>query len=101
MTAGASTMPLELLDPTGEPAPTGFRAAPRLTALDSLRIGLFSNGKVNADRLLRYTAEVFEREAGCRVAVDTGKPNASRIAEPQVLERIANDVDFLITAVGD
>ncbi|MCY3557159.1 MAG: hypothetical protein OXH13_00745 [Chloroflexi bacterium] len=94
-------MPLELLDPTGEPAPTGFRAAPRLTALDSLRIGLFSNGKVNADRLLRYTAEVFEREAGCRVAVDTGKPNASRIAEPQVLERIANDVDFLITAVGD
>jgi len=94
-------MPLELLDPTGEPAPTGFCAAPRLTALDGLRIGLFSNGKVNADRLLRFTAEVFEREAGCRVVVDTGKLNASRIAEPQVLERIANDVDFLITAVGD
>ncbi len=94
-------MALELFDPTGDPTPTGFRAAPRLTALDGLRIGLFSNGKVNADRLLRYTAEVFEREADCRIVIDSGKRNASRIAEPQVLERIANDVDFLITAVGD
>lgn len=94
-------MTIELLDPTGEPAPTGYCSAPRLTTLDGLRIGLFSNGKVNADRLLRYTAEVFEREAGCRVIIDSGKSNASRIAEPQVLKRIANDVDFLITAVGD
>ena len=94
-------MTLELLDPTGEPAPTGFCAAPRLTTIEGQRIGLFSNGKVNAGTLLRYTAEVFEREAGCRVVIDSGKPNASRIAEPQVLERIANDVDFLITAVGD
>ncbi|MCY3570218.1 MAG: hypothetical protein OXH19_02605 [Chloroflexi bacterium] len=94
-------MSFELVDPTGDPAPTGFSAAPRLTALDSLRIGLFSNGKVNADKLLRYTAEMFERESSCSVVIDTGKLNASRIAEPQVLERIANDVDFLITAVGD
>ena len=94
-------MPIELLDPTGEPTPTGYASAPRLAGIDGLRIGLFSNGKVNADRLLRYTADVFERRAGCRVAIDEGKPNASRIAEPQVLERIANDVDFLITAVGD
>ena len=94
-------MPLELLDPTGEPTPTGFTAAPRLTTLDGLRVGLFTNGKVNADRLLRFTGDVFAREHGCRVVVDTGKSNASRIAGPQVLERIANDVDFLITAVGD
>lgn len=94
-------MSLELFDPTGEPTPTGFTAAPRLTTLDGLKIGLFSNGKVNADKLLRYTAEVFEKQASCSVVVDTGKLNASRIAEPQVLERIANDVDFLITAVGD
>ena len=94
-------MALELFDPTGEPAPTGYRSAPRLTSLDGLSIGLFSNGKVNADKLLRYTAEVFEREAGCNIVIDSGKRNASRIADPQVLERIANDVDFLITAVGD
>lgn len=94
-------MPLELLDPTGEPAPTGFTAAPRLTSLDGLRIGLFANGKVNADVLLRRTAEVFVERHGCDIVIDSGKRNASRIAEPQLLERIANDVDFLITAVGD
>ncbi len=94
-------MPLELFDPTGEPAATGFRHAPRLETLSGLRIGLFSNAKVNADRLLRFTAEEFVRRHECEVVVDTGKLNASRIAEPQVLERIANDVDFLITAVGD
>ena len=94
-------MPLELFDPTGEPTPTGYTAAPRLAALDGLHIGLFSNGKVNADRLLRCTAEIFEREDGCKIIVDSGKRNASRIADPQVLERMANDVDFLITAVGD
>lgn len=94
-------MALELFDPTGEPTPTGYAAAPRLANLDGLKIGLFSNGKVNADKLLRYTGEVFEREAGCTITIDSGKRNASRIAEPQILERIANDVDFLITAVGD
>ena len=94
-------MALELFDPTGEPTATGFCSAPRLSSLQGLRIGLFSNGKVNADMLLRYTAEVFERREHCTIEVDSGKRNASRIAEPQVLERIANDVDFLITAVGD
>ena len=94
-------MSLELFDPTGEPTPTGFSAAPRLTSVEGLRIGLFSNGKVNADKLLRYTAEVFEQQANCNIVIDSGKRNASRIADPQVLERIANDVDFLITAVGD
>ena len=94
-------MALELFDPTGEPAPTGFCSAPRLSTLEGLRIGLFSNGKVNADKLLRYTAEVFEKQERCNIVIDSGKRNASRIAEPQVLERIAIDVDFLITAVGD
>ena len=94
-------MSFELLDPTGEPTLTGYVAAPRLTSLDGLRLGLFSNGKVNADRLLRETAEIFVSQHGCSVVVDSGKANASRIAEPQLLERIANDVDFLVTAVGD
>ncbi len=94
-------MALELFDPTGEPTPTGFCSAPRLSSLEGLRIGLFSNGKVNADKLLRYTAEVFEKQEQCNIVIDSGKRNASRIAEPQVLERIAIDVDFLITAVGD
>ena len=94
-------MSLELLDPTGQTPETGYCAAPRLSSLDGLRIGLLSNGKVNADRLLRLTAERFVEDHDCRVVCDTAKPNASRIAAPQVLRDLSHDVDFLITAVGD
>lgn len=94
-------MSLELLDPTGQTPQTGYAAAPRLASLDGLRIGLLSNGKVNADRLLRLTAERFVERHGCRIVRETAKPNASRIAEPQLLRDLSHDVDFLITAVGD
>ena len=69
--------------------------------LDGLRIGLLSNGKVNADRLLRMTAEHFVANHGCEIVCDTAKRNASRIVDPQVLRDLSHDVDFLITAVGD
>lgn len=94
-------MSLELLDPTGQTPQTGYAAAPRLASLDELRIGLLSNGKVNADRLLRLTAERFVQQHGCHIARETAKPNASRIADPQLLRDLSHDVDFLITAVGD
>lgn len=94
-------MALELLDPTGQTPQTGYAAAARLASLDGLSIGLLSNGKVNADRLLRLTAEHFVERHGCRVAGETAKPNASRIAEPQLLRDLSHNVDFLITAVGD
>ncbi len=94
-------MSLELLDPTGQTPETGYTAAARLPSLDGLRIGLLSNGKVNADRLLRLTAERFVERHGCSIVCETAKPNASRIADPQVLRDLSHDVDFLITAVGD
>ena len=94
-------MAFELLDPTGRTPQTGFAHAPRLRSLDGLRIGLLSNGKVNADRLLRMTAEHFVANHGCEIVCDTVKRNASRIVDPQVLRDLSHDVDFLITAVGD
>ena len=94
-------MALDLLDPTGTPAETGYRHAPRLDSLGGLRIGTFTNGKVNADRLLRLTAELFVERDGCEIVWEQGKLNASRIADPQLFEDAAANVDFLITAVGD
>ena len=94
-------MAFELLDPTGQTPQTAFAHAPRLRDLDGLRIGLLSNGKVNADRLLRMTAKHFVANHGCEIVCDTSKPNASRIVDPQVLRDLSHDVDFLITAVGD
>jgi len=94
-------MAFELLDPTGQTPETGYCAAPRLRTLKGRRIGLLANGKVNADRLLALTAEHFAAAHECSVAAEAAKPNASRIAEPQLLRELSQDVDFLITAVGD
>ena len=71
-------MAFELLDPTGQTPQTGFAHAPRLGGLDGLRIGLLSNGKVNADRLLRMTAEHFVANHGCEIVCDTSQ--AERVA---------------------
>ncbi|MBM3139539.1 MAG: hypothetical protein FJZ92_04825 [Chloroflexi bacterium] len=94
-------MAIRIFDPTADAPETGNRPAPRLARLDGLRIGLFTNSKVNADLLLRETAALFAERHGCTVVAKEGKPNASHIAGPQVLERLAANVDFMITAVGD
>ena len=56
-------MSIELMDPgaDGDGAPTRV-AAPRLANLDGKKIGLLSNGKANAELLVRETAARFEKE---------------------------------------
>jgi hypothetical protein len=94
-------MPLRLLDPTVLAPPVQAAAAPRLKSLDGLRIGVLWNGKVNADTLLRETANCFSKRHGCSLVSEERKPSASIVAKPQVLQRLAEKSDFLITAVGD
>ncbi len=94
-------MSLKLYDPTAEAPSTNATPAPRLASLDGLRIGLLSNGKVNADLLLRETARCFEEQHGCTVVSEENKRAASTICPPGLLGQIAADIDFMITAVGD
>ena len=55
-------MSIELMDPgaDGEGGPTRLEA-PRLESLDGKKIGLLSNGKANAELLVRETAARFEQ----------------------------------------
>ena len=96
-------MTVLLYDPTVDDLDERAAArAPRLPDLQGRSIGLLTNGKVNADVLLRETARLFEERHGCQVVLMEDKGNASRPAPPEMLQRIAAaDVDFMITAVGD
>ncbi len=94
-------MTITLVDPGGRGGDTDRAMAPRLAALGGARIGLLSNGKANADVLLRETAALFESEYGCAVAGFVDKGNASRPALPEHHRELASKSDFLITAVGD
>ena len=94
-------MSITLIDPGGRGGSTDRTLAPRLADLNGLNIGLLSNGKANADVLLRETAEFFVGDFGCKVAGFVDKRNASRPALPEHHRELADTADFLITAVGD
>lgn len=94
-------MSLTLMSPKSATTQDVRTMAPRLTDLTGLRIGLLSNGKLNADVLLQETAACFTREHQCEVNALLDKPNAGKPAEPDQLKQIAQSSDFLITANGD
>lgn len=75
--------------------------APPLASLDGLRIGLLENGKLNADEMLKEVAALFVERHGCTVRTVASKRNASAPAPSATLTQVAQEVDFLITGLGD
>ena len=79
-----------------------FKLAPRLEDLSNTKIALLSNGKFNADVLLRYTAEFFKANHQSKIVLDLNKHSASRPCPQDMIDTIVRaNVDFMITAVGD
>ena len=92
---------MQLMDPTVDAPDVRRSRAPLLTSLDNLKIGLFTNGKVNADLLIEETAALFVQHHGCTATKMHSKTNASAPAPAGMLEQLVEDCDFLITASGD
>jgi hypothetical protein len=92
---------MQLMDPTVDAATRDFHRAPMLDSLEGLTIGLLTNGKVNADVLVSETAALFVERHGCKVTTMFAKTNASAPAPDGMLDDIAAQCDFLITASGD
>jgi hypothetical protein len=77
-----------------------FRA-PALAKVDGLRIGILENGKLNAEEMLNEVAQLFVQRNGCTVRTLASKRNASAPAPSNTLVTVAQEVDFLITGLGD
>ena len=92
---------MKLIDPTVKSASHNCAIAPRLSDVEGKTIGLLSNGKVNADTLLRETAALFQAQHQCRVLEIASKSNVSAPAPGGMIKELALACDFLITAVGD
>jgi hypothetical protein len=90
-----------VFDPRGRVEAERVMPAPRVAALDGLRLGILDNTKWNANKLLRRTAaRLAERHRFA--AVNTyRKESFSKVAEPALLARIAADNDIVLTAIGD
>jgi hypothetical protein len=82
------------------PKRKAFRAPP-LPSIDGARIGLLENGKLNAPEMLHEVAQLFVDRHGCSVRLLKSKANASAPAPANTLAALAQDVDFMITGLGD
>lgn len=90
-----------VFDPRGRVEAELAAPAPRVAALDGLRLGILDNTKWNANRLLRKTAALLG-EPHRFVAVNYyRKESFSKPADPALIAEIASDNDIVLTAIGD
>lgn len=92
-------MSIEVLDPTHGEEPNQFRAAPRLPGVDTVVVGLISNGKQGTVPFFDQLRQALLRLGVAEVDLVT-KGNYSAPAEPAVMDR-AKRWQALVAGVGD
>ena len=92
---------MQLYAPTSTTPKRKAVRAPALGKLDGARIGILENGKLNATEMLNEVAQLFVQRHGCTVKTLAHKSNASAPAPGTTLTKVAQEVDFLITGLGD
>jgi hypothetical protein len=94
-------MTIPVYDPRGIVETAALATAPRVKALEGLRLGLLDNTKWNANKLLRgVRLRLAERHAFGAVNYYR-KESFSLAAAPGLVAEIAADNDIVITAIGD
>jgi len=84
------------------PAPAAAAAAARRKAGRSgLRLGVLDNSKGNADHLLKFIVEGVKAALPVASVVALRKDNVSLPAPGPILERLAAESDFVVSAMAD
>ena len=92
---------LIVFDPRGRVETTRAAPAPRVAALDGLRLGVLDNTKWNANKLLRKTAAQLDERFHFSAVNYYRKESFSKSAEPALVAEIAANNDIILTAIGD
>ena len=88
-------------DPRGTVTAEPRALAPRLAALDGIRLAVLDNTKWNASKLLRETVARLGAKVTFAEVRHYAKASFSRPGEADLLDRIAAENDAVITAIGD
>ena len=98
-----STLPSGHLvfDPRGTVTAATVTLSDRVSTLDGVRLGVFDNSKWNASKLLRATLARLEDTVAPATINRYTKDSFSRLAPPELLDRIAAENDVVISAIGD
>ena len=90
-----------VFDPRGRVEAERVAPAPRVAALQGLRLGVLDNTKWNASRLLRKTADRLGDDHAFASVNYYRKESFSKNADPALLAAVATDNDIVLTAIGD
>ncbi len=97
-------MTMKIYAPDGAIGRPSHDRAPSPSVLTGLRIGVLDNAKPNARLLMERAAEQLAARTGATVTVVTGKGpghNAATACSDDVFERLAKEVDLVITGSAD
>jgi hypothetical protein len=84
------------------PAPAATLAGDsRKTGRTGLRFGVLDNSKGNADHLLRFIVEAVKAVVPVASVVSLRKDSVSLPAPGPILDRLAAEADFVVTAMAD
>ena len=95
-------MPTILLNPTGQSLEEMSALAPRrFRDLDGKTIGLLHSTKHNSDRVLDGLSELLEQRWAVKKVVRQRKPTFARPVPNDQARALAEEVDIVLTGVGD
>jgi hypothetical protein len=84
------------------PVPASAAAAElRATSAGGLRLGILDNSKGNADHLLRFLVEGIRAQVPVASVVSLRKGSVSLPAPKEILDRLAAEADFVVSAMAD
>ena len=90
-----------LVPPTGWGVQGRCAAAPRLSLLDGVTLGLLANGKANSDAILDAVADALANRHRIAGVVRVTKPHPSLPASGTVVSTFAERAQVVLTAIGD
>lgn len=84
------------------PGPAATHVAPqRKAGKKEFRLGVLDNSKANADHLLRFVMEAIKAQLPVTSVVWQRKGHPSVPAPKEVLDKLAAETDFVVTAMAD
>ena len=88
-------------DPRGIVDAQAKPIAPRVAALDGLRLGVLDNTKWNANKLLRQVRDELSVAHKFKAVSYYRKESFSRFAAPELVAKIRAENDIVVTAIAD
>ena len=94
-------MTIRVLDPTQSPEVMPVTLARRESADGPVNLGLLSNGKSNAAKLLHLVKDQLAQQLNIEHVIELEKESASTNASESLIDRLANASDLALVAIGD